>query len=218
MILKKSKKIITICYLIILFIALSGCSRYAPTTPVPPKIRTMDIVLTTAAPVSDNIYYYIVFDTSNPLSEQGPLANLSGVERGKNWSYYIRLYNREFTEQVITTPQSIDDQPVLFDFHSPRYYDAYFSSDTIRVRLNLDSITPSNNPIAFNFITSDAPLNPSTVVDVLDYLIQPRVSFTPLVGSNTYDAQFPISSSNAVSDQRYLSADIISWSIDVYDR
>jgi len=220
MVSKKYFGLAAISALLIFFIAAgSGCSRYAPTTVAQPKINTMDITLKTAAPIADNFYYYIVFDTSNPLSEQGPLPNLSGAERGKNWSYYILLYNRVFSEKIITTPQSIDDQPVLFDFNSPRYYQANFSSDTIHLLLNLDPITTSGSPVAINFITSDTPLTPTMdYIPALDYLVEPRVAFTPLSGYIITDAMFQSSSNHTVSDRRYLPADIIHWTVEIYGR
>ena len=220
MVLKKFLKLITHSALfLILIAAVSGCSRYAPTTVVPPKIRTMEINLQTAAPMANNYYYYIVLDTSNPLSDLGPLQNLSGVDRGKNWSYYILLYNGNLYENLITTPQDIDNQPTAFNTYSTRFYQAIISGDTIDLIINLDTITLTGNPISFNFITSNTPLSPNTNnVIALDYLLQPRIAFTPLPGYSVDDSTNQSVSSHTVVNQSDLPADIIHWKVDVYDR
>jgi hypothetical protein len=218
--LKEYRKSIAYIPLLVVFSAIfAGCSRFAPTTPQPPKRQIMEITLKTAARVSDNYNYYIAFETANPLSPEGPRPVLSGAERGKNWSYYIRLNNRVFSEKIIANTQSIDEEPMLFNFSSPRYYQASFSSDTIFVALYLDQIDPTDNPISFNFITSELPLTPTTdFIPAIDYLIQPRITFTPFTGINASDSLYPLSSSHQVTAQGYQGADIIHWYVDVYER
>lgn len=208
------------------FAALAaGCSRYAP-VPVPEaKVKILEIVLTTAAPVSNDYYYYIAFDTSDPLTAEGPLEILSGAQRGENWTYYIRLKNREFTEQIIQQQGDIDEEPTVFNHSSLRFFQTIVSGNTITVRLfiasNNLSVPPfaPPKPIAFNLITSTLPLTPTDEdIEPLDYLIRPRVSVPTGAGGYTDNTLNALSSSHTVDNPADAAADIISWSVEVYER
>jgi hypothetical protein len=200
----------------------AGCSRYAPTAVVQ-KDKILEIVLTTSAPVAYGYYYYIAFDTKNPLTDEGPRAILYDGQRGENWSYYIRLHNGVFTESSLDNSGKIeiDETPIVFNYSSDRYYQANVSGNTITLRLyaaNIPGVTVPH-PIAVNFITSNDPLS-SDIEEIvpLDYLVQPRVSISTSVGSYIDESTFPLSSSHTVDDPADIAADITSWSMQVYEK
>ncbi len=199
--------------------ACAGCSRYAP-VPVPvPKYKVMEVQVRTAANVSNDFYYYFAFDTSNPMSSEGPLPVLSTTERGKNWTYYIRYHNGLFTEKIIANAGDIDEEPVLFNLTSERFYQAYVSGNTIFIRLYVDKLTTPPYPVAFNFITSEQPIMPSTdEIPAIDYFYQPRVSISTLTGSYMDNTLQSLSSNHSLEHERYFPADIISWYVDIYER
>jgi len=179
----------------------------------------MEITLTAGANIRSDIYYYIVFETANPLSADGPRPILSGAERGKNWSYYIRLYNGVFTEKVISNINSIDEEPDLFNSNSPRFYQAAYSNNTIYVNVFIDQFASATEPLSFNFITSLQPVTATQeAIPAIDYLGQPRISFTPYTGNNARESNYPQTSSHYVADPDYLAADITHWYLNVYEK
>jgi hypothetical protein len=212
---------------VLAFVALAaaGCSRYAP-VPVPtPKDKILEINFTTAAPISDNYYYYLAFDTSDPLSAEGPLEILYDGQLGKNWTYYIRLNSGSFAEQIITQPQDIYAEPIFFNHSSPRFFETIINGSAVRIRLflasnglNLPPFSPPK-PIAFNFITSASPLAPTDVEIIpIDFFIRPRVSISTATGSNTNSILNNLSSSHTADNPADAAADIISWTAEVYEQ
>lgn len=212
----KARRYITAtALLLILFV--SGCSKYAP-TPEVQKRKIVEFTINTAANISSNYYYYIAFETNETLSSEGPLPYLYGVERAKNWTYYIRLYNGYFSEKMIASDADKDDDPTLFNSESSRYFQAYYSGSTIHISVYLDKLTTVDT-IAFNIISSEVPLTPTdTYIPALDYFIQPKVTISTTAGAYAYSSLYTLSSSHTVSDTTKKAADITSWTAEVYEK
>jgi len=203
---------------VFLFIT-ARCSRYAPIPPPPPKDKILEIELRTAARVADDVYYYIAIDTRDPLTAEGPLEILSGKQRGENWSYYVRLYKGVFTEKLIVAEGDIDEEPDVFNHSSPRYFQAETIWNRITVRIYVTNLVTTPKPIAVNFITSRRPLSPTEEeIEPLDYLIRPRVSMPTSIASYTDSTLNPLSSSHTVAGEADAGADIVEWSMEVYER
>jgi hypothetical protein len=199
---------------------IAGCARYAPVPPVIPKRLMLDITLKTAAAFSSDFYYYIVLDTSGSAASDGPHEELSGENRAKNWSYYI-VYHSGFMESAINTVQDIDLNPSPFNLSSSHYYDASAASDTIRVSLYLDTLITTDRTLRFNFITSRDPINSPDRNDIVpvDYLSPPYFS----LASNRYpwhatSAGYPQISLHTPPGANEKPADIISWTVDIYQK
>jgi hypothetical protein len=206
---------------VLAFVALAaaGCSRYAPVPVAATKDKILEIIFRTAAPASGDYYYYLAFDTSDPLSAEGPLEILYDGQLGENWTYYIRLKSGAFTEQVISQPQDIYAEPHIFNHSSPRFFQTDVSGNTVRVRLYISNLVTPPKPIAFNFITSTLPLTPTQdEIDPIDFFIRPRVSISTATGSYTDSTLNNLSSSHTVDNTADNAADIIYWSAEVYEQ
>lgn len=192
-----------------------SCARYAPLPPPVPQRKILEITLTTKAAVVPNAYYYIAMDTSGNPASDGPHTTLSGAEAGKNWTYYIRLFNSAFTERFITNFNDVDAVPTPF-LQSTRYYAATVSGTSILVRLYLDKLIAADGVIWFNFITSADPLTGNNVnIQAIDYLTTPSFSINTATDVNISNNTFPaISGHDAAPGNE--AADIIAWTVRIY--
>jgi hypothetical protein len=188
-----------------------------PQQPAKRKIITFNI--SAAEQFSSNFFYYLVLDTSNPPSVEGPLPILSGPERAKNWSYYIRLYNGEFTEKTISSDTDKDQLPLPFNAVSLRYFQAVVTGATLILSFYLDQLPAPAGSFSFNIITSEQPLTPTDQnIPAIDYFIQPKVTVSTATGANANSTLYNLSSSHTVSDARLKPADVTAWSVEVYER
>jgi len=203
-----------IVLVIILQFLLEGCSRYAP-VPQIPRRKVLRISLTTRENVGSDVYYYIAMEFPPDNDGEGPRAILSRERSGEDWTYYIRLFDYQFTEKFIKTrPQDLDALPDPFG--SSRLYDSYVSGKYIQVDIYLDELIkplPVPDEIWLNFITSRAPLTSAAVnVRVIDALKSPGLMIrTSQVGQLISNDQYPNIDSPDLTDEGDFPADIVSW-------
>jgi len=198
---------------------MQGCSRYAPIAPPPPQYQIMDIRITANDYISDEIYYYLAFEINSPLSTDGPDKSISGPEAAKNWDYYIRVYGNNFSEFFISNEEDIDKEPDVFDSTSPRFYYTQISGDTIRIRLLIDQLTTPPDSIAFNFITSYYPISITETENYFatDYFEISRVDMTTEINAYTNSVQYSTASSHTIGENDDQAAEIIYWSVSIYE-
>ncbi len=204
--------------LIVFVIFLSGCARYAPVPPPPPKDRILEIRLVTAEPVSPDYYYYIALNTDNDPDVDGPWQYLSGADRAKDWSYYIVLKDGYFSENIIANEEDRDNEPTLFNNTSSRYYYTTVSGTSITVRMLISNFIADNIAIKMNFITSLLPLTPTDeVIEALDYIKPTFFSVTNRDGELINYTNYPAVSDHAVAGDDNKAADIVAWYVRIYE-
>ena len=209
----KQNKTLSVLLLISAFqFILAGCSKYAP-VPEPPKRKVLRISLTVREDVNADFFYYIAMEIPPDNDGEGPRAILSGERRGEDWTYYLRLYNFNFSEMYIFEPADLDAAPDPF-YLSPRRYSSYVYGKNIRVDFYLDKLlyTPSEE-IWINFITSRLPLTSGAVnVEVIDALKSPGLSIrTSNAGQLITNDQYPNIDTPVVTEEENFPADIVSW-------
>ena len=192
---------------------LTSCARYAPVPAVPVQRQLLDITLKTADPISNDIYYYIVMDTSGNTGSDGPSEIMTDTDRMKNWTYYIVLKNGQFSERAIDQPSDRDLLPAYFTGASPNYYSVSAASDTIHVVMYMENLIPDARRIWFNFITSrNAVTDNVQNITAIDYIPRPRFS----IQSNLYNSSVTNLTTlldHPVDAGQPKAADIVSWSV-----
>jgi hypothetical protein len=198
-----------------------GCARYAPVPPAPVLHTMLDINLITRAPLSDDFYYYIAMDASGSATTDGPHETLSGVDRAKNWTYYIVYHQGVFSELQLANQNDADALPTPFDNSSPRFYSATASSNSIHIVMYLDGLAPTARQVWFNFITSSYAINDQTQLNIypVDYLTPPYFNML----SNRFPWQESSSTESQVSQFTPAGdvnkpADIYLWTSYIYQR
>ncbi|HOX29358.1 MAG TPA: hypothetical protein PLQ76_09420, partial [bacterium] len=122
-------------------------------------------------------------------------------------------------EKAVSAASSIDDEPETFNTLSPRFYQASAIGNVINIKLYLDRIITPPASMSMNIITSELPLTPTTAdIPAIDYFIQPKVTLATTTGSYTDNSLNPLSTSHTVTDEQQKSADIVSWTYEIYER
>lgn len=197
-----------------------GCSRYAAVEQIPKrKIVRIDINLRQTP--TANFYYYFVFEIPDNGDGIGPRAILSGEERARDWSYYVRFNNGFFYEKQIVTLNDRDDIPDILNSSSERYFAAYRTGSTLHIELWMDKLaSPIPAEIRMNSITSAAPLTAAdTNVAAIDSLRSPfLVINTNQLGTPIRSGEYQNIDTQPVQDTANFPADITGWTVVVEEK